>query len=275
MRPAGPGDRAWIEERLFARLDGNMFPVANLAAHGWDGEAPRAMRFWCDPDRGLLLGGTNEGMVLPVAVRADPAAAAAALSGRAIIGVIGSADEARPLIASMGLGCPAVKLDRDEPQFGLALSRLAVPGGPGAIVPLGEIAPDIAVGWRTDYLVETLGEPADLARATAEGDVARQIAAQSHVALVADGRPVAVSGVNAAVPGIVQIGGVWTPPGLRGRGHARRAVALHLAALRSRGVRAATLFASGDAAARAYEAVGFRRSGTFSLVLFRDPVAMT
>jgi predicted GNAT family acetyltransferase len=66
-----------------------------------------------------------------------------------------------------------------------------------------------------------------------------------------------MTGFNAQTADIVQIGGVYTPPPLRSRGHARRAVALHLAEARDRGVRAPRSLRSGAAAARAYEAIGF------------------
>ena len=72
----------------------------------------------------------------------------------------------------------------------------------------------------------------------------------------------------------MQVGGVYTPPGLRGRGQARRAVALHMQELRGEGVQTAILFASGAAACRAYEAIGFRRIGTYSLAILEEPVVI-
>ena len=66
---------------------------------------------------------------------------------------------------------------------------------------------------------------------------------------------------------MVQVGGVYTPPDLRGRGHARRALALHLAAS---GAERATLFSASAMAARAYRAVGFRQIGDWTLLLLRD-----
>ena len=73
---------------------------------------------------------------------------------------------------------------------------------------------------------------------------------------------------------LVQIGGVYTPPGLRGQGHARRAVALHREEARAEGIRTAILFASGAAACRAYEAIGFERIGSYALSILRKPVAV-
>ena len=49
---------------------------------------------------------------------------------------------------------------------------------------------------------------------------------------------------------------------------ARRAVALHLQEARDKGATRAILFAANEAAARAYESIGFERNGTFSLMMF-------
>jgi predicted GNAT family acetyltransferase len=72
----------------------------------------------------------------------------------------------------------------------------------------------------------------------------------------------------------VQVGGIYTPPALRGRGLARAAVALHLAEARNTGVSRAVLFAASPAAARAYTAIGFQPNGSFALVLFAAPVTI-
>ena len=97
--------------------------------------------------------------------------------------------------------------------------------------------------------------------------VDRWIEADSHRVLVADGKVIAMTGFNARLPGIVQIGGVYVPPDLRGRGLAGRAVALHLEESRNRGTTKATLFAASEAAARAYIRLGFVRIGSFGLAL--------
>ena len=98
------------------------------------------------------------------------------------------------------------------------------------------------------------------------------IAADSHRFLVVDGEPVALTGFNARLPDIVQVGGVYMPPEARGRGLARRAVALHLTQARAAGAGRATLFASGAAAVACYAALGFERIGSFTLVLFDGTV---
>jgi predicted GNAT family acetyltransferase len=82
-------------------------------------------------------------------------------------------------------------------------------------------------------------------------------------------RPVSMSAFNATLPDIVQIGGVYTPPALRGRGYAKVAVAGSLIAARQRGVSRAVLFTDNPSAARSYEAVGFTRIGNYGVVLFK------
>jgi ribosomal protein S18 acetylase RimI-like enzyme len=67
----------------------------------------------------------------------------------------------------------------------------------------------------------------------------------------------------------MHFGAVYTPPALRGKGHARRAVALHLAQARANGVRRATLFASAQNAIAAYTPVGFKKIGEWVLAIFK------
>ncbi len=83
-----------------------------------------------------------------------------------------------------------------------------------------------------------------------------------------DGGLVSYSAFNARLPDIVQIGGVWTPPELRGRGYGRAVVAGSLLDVRALGVRRAVLFAEREDAKRAYAGIGFRVVGEYGLVLF-------
>jgi len=108
----------------------------------------------------------------------------------------------------------------------------------------------------------------------ARGRAERALATGDVRLLELDGAPVAMTAINARLPDMVQIGGVYTPEELRGRGYARLAVALHMAEERAKAVRTAILFASGPAACRAYEAIGFERIGTYSLAILREPVRL-
>ena len=74
----------------------------------------------------------------------------------------------------------------------------------------------------------------------------------------------------ARIPETVQIGAVWTPPELRGRGYARAVVAGALRTAASEGARRAVLFTgeSNTPARQTYQGLGFRRVGDYGIVLF-------
>ena len=83
-------------------------------------------------------------------------------------------------------------------------------------------------------------------------------------------RVYAMFGFNARLPQIVQVGGVYTPPALRGQGHARRAIGQQLAQARAAGVQRAVLFAASDRAASTYRALGFEQIGLWTLLLLTN-----
>src|SRR5204863_2555786 len=125
--------------------------------------------------------------------------------------------------------------------------------------------------WRLAYDVETLGatDSAEQRQQSAAFlDV--QIAEGNAWVATGAGLPVSLSALNASLPEIVQLGGIYTPPELRGRGYAKAAVAASLLAARDRGASRAVLFTSNPSAARTYEALGFRRAGDYSLVLLKE-----
>ena len=176
-------------------------------------------------------------------------------------------------MAAAGVAGAPAELDADEPQYRLSLRALGVPKGQGALAPLS-LDPATAVRWRMAYDLELHVTTGEAARAGAEAWVAQAIKRDGHRFLAVDGRPVAMTGFNARLPSIVQVGGVYVPPDGRGRGLAGRAVALHLSEARRAGAETATLFAASARAARTYERLGFGRIGDYALVLFRGrPVA--
>ena len=146
-----------------------------------------------------------------------------------------------------------------------------MPEGPGALQPMSAVASALLLDGLTAYEIETLNTPAALAPARAAQALRDARDQDTGVVLVERGTPLAVTRFNAQPPGIVQVGGVYTPPTRRGRHDARRVVALHLAQARRQDVRQAVLFSANDAASRAYRALGFRRIGKWSLILLRAP----
>lgn len=269
MIALGPDHIPAIEALLAPARADAMFILSNLRAQGFGGDHPHGMRLWADAERPTaLLGLTNGGMVLPSLPQPRPDAADL-LRGRPLTGAAGPASMVRPLLADLGLTDAPTVLNADEPQFILELSELTAPDGPGTLAPLSA-APETAARWRQAYNAE-LHVGADTIDA-ARADVDRYIAADSHRFLMIDGTPAAMTGFNATLPEIVQVGGVYTPPEMRNRGLARRAVALQLADARTKGVRQATLFAASDAAVACYAPLGFTRCGTFALVFFDGKV---
>ena len=273
MRPATPADRPAVEAFCRAHIERAMFPLSNLARFGWEGSAPYAPRFWLAERAGEVtdvLARCTNGATMPLLPSGNFAAAAACLAGGPVSAVLGPADWARGLIAALPLAGARPTLDRDEPHYALDLARLHLPEGAGELVPLSRVPLDLLTEWRDLYDREALGAEGSDGKARAE--IEGYIAADSHRALVVDGVPVAMTGFNAWTPDAVQVGGVYTPVPLRRRGHAGRAVALHLAEARARGVRRAILFSASAGAARVYERLGFRRIGDWTLYLLREAV---
>jgi GNAT superfamily N-acetyltransferase len=280
IREAGPGDRGALDALLTARIDQAMFPLSNLRAHGlgqggFASAHPHATRFWII-DRTSVVALTRGGMLLSLlAPGCDLAGLPAALKGQTVQGAAGPAASTRPVLSALGLSTTPARLDEDEPGFALDLADLRLPPHPDAtLIPASAASRDLLIAWRAAATIETQGMPPDQAHDHAAQDVDDWLAQDSHRLLLHQGQPVALTGFNARLPEIVQVGGVYTPPALRNRGHARTAVALHLAEARAGGASRAVLFAATPAATRAYLANGFQPAADFALVLFRDPVTL-
>ena len=272
MRPLSEADRPAIEAVLEGRIEMSMFPLSNLRHHGMGGGHPYAMRFWGHGDPlDSVLGLTENGMVLPQIPPERAPEAVAALVGQRLLGIVGDSRQVSALQVALGAGDNPVQLDREEGLLSLSLADLRMPTTEGVrLAPLSDAPRDLLVRWRAASEREALGA-GDAAEAQAEADVASWLDAGTHRVLLKGAEPVAMTGFNARLPGIVQVGAVWTPPEHRRQGFARTAVALHLAEARTEGVTRAILFTANLFATRAYEALGFREVGRFTLLLFGTP----
>jgi RimJ/RimL family protein N-acetyltransferase len=266
-------DRAAIIAVLEQAPERGMFPLMNLLDHGMAGGHPRAVRFWLwgEPLAGVI-GLTEAGMLMPVIPPEAAQEAARDLIGQRVIGLVRVEPGAGALMAATGLDRRPVEMSRAEPQFLLSLSRLTMPAVAGLrLGPLSTAPLDRITAWRAAARVETMGADPATAPAQAAADLGAWLAGDAHRVLWQGDTPVALTGFNARLPGIVQVGAVYVPPAHRNRGLARAAVALHLAEAAAQGVTRATLFAATPAAARAYQALGFARIGDVRLCLFRAP----
>jgi RimJ/RimL family protein N-acetyltransferase len=284
VRVLGPGDAAALDAFLARHADSSMFlrsnaRAAGLSDHGEPGQATYVAAIKEGGIVGIVAHCWN-GMILvqaPLDV-ALLAREAARHSGRSIAGFLGPWSQV--VAARDGLApsvAPALKASRED-LYTLELRDLVVP----AVLSSGEVrcqhpaATELEslAEWRARFSVEALGatDNAELRRAS-HAEMQLLHARGADWVLLAVTTPLAFAAFNAMLPEIVQVGGVWTPPALRGRGYGRSVVAGALLAARKQGVQRAVLFADplNPAAQRAYLALGFRIVGDYGLVLLARP----
>jgi predicted GNAT family acetyltransferase len=235
--------------------------VIGVAAHGWNGHV-------------LIQADACPGELAVAAVRH---------SGRPVAGLVGPANQVADARRVAGLGSARVMMDSAELLMALALDQLVVPPALASGAVTGRRAEpgdrEQLIPWRVAYFAETIphqAAPGVPARESPDPDAAAREArsidrmiAQRRLWLVEqDGAPVAMCLHNAVLPDAVQIGGVYTPPELRGRGHARAVVATSLIDARAAGAKRAVLFTPRPNAVAAYQAVGFAPIGHYAIVLF-------
>ncbi len=204
------------------------------------------------------------------------AAHAAATSGRPVGGLIGPLSLVARVKNSLGLLDREVAHGGDEILFALDLERIRVPEPlrTGAVECRHphDSELELAVAWRVGYCLEMLGS---MPGAELEQQCRRQIEtlfrSRECWVLVRDGQPCAFTAFNAVTRGVVQVGGVYTPPELRSRGYARAAVAGSLLEARANGATRSVLFTGEEnhGARRAYTSLGYEAIGDWALVLFR------
>lgn len=281
IRPLSPGDEPALEAFLKGHADSSMFLRSNARAGGleYQGKPLQADYVATFADGRIVAVAAHcwNGMVLLQAPHPEQLAAlaraAVAHSGREVSGLSGPADQVAAARTALGLDDrPAPKFGREE-LFALGLADLVVPA-PLADGRWTSRSPrhdelDLVTGWRVDFMVEALHRAAGAGlRDEAAAEVRLLHDLKLDWLLLDGGRPVAFSAFNAALPDIVQVGGVWTPPELRNRGYGRTVVAGSLLDARSRGVTRAVLFAEREDAKRAYRGLGFSVVGEFGLLLF-------
>jgi len=278
IRPLVAGDAAQLEAFLVRHADFSMFLRSNASAAGlvYEGKPLQAL-YVAAFDGGDIVAVAahcwNDMLLVQAPVQiAEVARAAVELSARPVAGVSGPAEQVVAARRALGFDHrPAPKFGREE-LFALDLNDLVVP------TPLAEgrwtcrhPRPDeleYLVDWRVDFAREALHSPdSPTLRHECEQEL-RLVYERDSNWVLADGDLVSYSAFNARLPDIVQIGGVWTPRALRGKGYGRAVVAGSLVDVREQGVRRAVLFAEREDAKRAYTGIGFRVVGEYGLVLF-------
>lgn len=270
---AAATDAPAIDAFLAAHAATSMFLRSNLASNGTeDTVSPHGTTFYLgvqDHAIRAVFGITNKGYLLaqaPDVPHALWAEFAARITGRTVCGMTGVPEQVETCLAAVGLSEGPWQIHADEPLYHLEIARLkcdpvAVRKAVAADLPMLE-------AWFNAYEQDVghapVGSPPS---ARVLERAARAIDSADVMLLEHDGTPVAMAGINARLPDIVQIGGVYTPKALRGRGYARRALAGLLRACADQRVTQSVLFANNAAAARAYEALGYRLIGQYRVCL--------
>jgi RimJ/RimL family protein N-acetyltransferase len=126
---------------------------------------------------------------------------------------------------------------------------------------------DLITDWRIDYEVTILNiPPSSICREKTRD----KFLSQRWWILEAEGRPVSMTTFTCLIPEAAVVGGVYTPPDLRGKGFARAVVAGSILDVQKEGVAKVILFTGEDnfPAQRAYRSLGFRECGDFGLVVW-------
>ena len=271
--PAGAEDLPAIRAFLQDHLPLAFYPLTNLDTYGLGGDHPRAMRFWLwrrGQDVTDALGVSTQGFLYPIFTSDPLFAAATLLAGSLTIGLGGPPKLLMRLHAALRVtGRPS--RDYTEPCYHLPLDQLVMPPiGTLALCPLEAAPAGLLTSWRALFLMETQGALPDSAMSRAMGEMGEIRAGGRYRVLMNGAQPVAMTGFNAMAGQAVQVGGVFTPPELRGRGYGRIAVGLHLRAARKQGVTDAYLSAATTPAARAYESLGFSPYGSYRAMIYEE-----
>lgn len=285
VRQLVAGDESALESFLGGRPNSTIFLRSNLRRAGLagrDAEKSYSGTYAGAFDRttGALAGAAafywNGNIVLAGDNHAGALARAVVdLSPGEVRGILGPHAEVIAARRALDLDKKAARRDEREVLFALELAGVAVPDplASGAITvraPRDEELPRL-LDFRMQYCMETSRIPDTPAtRAEQAAYLARYQGDGDHFVAVVGGAVVAYAAFNAKLTDVVQIGGVWTPRELRGRGYARCVVAGSLQIARDRGVSRAVLFTAEDnpAAMASYGAVGFRKVGDYGIVIF-------
>ena len=284
VRVLRPGDEPAVEAFLATHSDSSLFLRRNLATVGLVDRGKRYHGTWAGAfEDGRLVGVAAHTQFTSLLVQAPTHVAAvtreaARASGRPVGGFIGPWAQAVAAREALGFAEAPTRVESHEGLYALPLDALVVPpllaSGRGRCRRSRAQDLDLLTGWRAGYRVETNGEDdGPELHTSSRKDVEVGLAEQTGWVLEVDGAPVAYQQFNATMPDVVQVGGVWTPTPLRGRGYARAVVAGALLGARAEGARRSVLFTgeSNVPAQRAYAALGFTRVGDWALIFLKTP----
>jgi uncharacterized protein len=280
IRELKTGDEEALEEFLQNYIDSSVFLLSNLRATSleYNGnlyEGNYAAVFKDDKIISTAAHYWNGMLIFQAPVRLEELLDhLLKISKRKIKGLIGLFEQADLARRHLQLETSAFQMWEPEGLYKLDLSEINIPGN----LQTGEVTVrrieardlDVLSKWRLGYNIEVMNNsPSPELENRSRSEVEHTLAENKGWIAEIDSQPVSMTGFNARLPEIVQIGGVYTPPELRGRGYARAAIAQSLLDAREEGAHTSILFTGDDnpAAQKAYKSVGFRRIGDFCVSL--------
>ncbi len=283
LRRLASGDESALEAYLCRYADSSMFLRSNLRAAGlsYEGkpyQAVYAASFKNGEIQGVAAHCWND-IVLVQAAESPGLLAAECVreSGRMVDGISGPWWQVLEARAALGLArTPALAEGRDY-LYGLDLGKLRIPAAPGQAECRRPLPTELEllVNWRLSYLFAThRRRRSKEVRSECAEEIRRFQAEGAQWVLDVGGQIVAYAAFPGRIPGMVQVGGVWTPPAHRQKGYAKAVVAGALQHARDHEeARRAVLFTSETnvPAQSAYEALGFEMVGEYCLTLFAEP----
>jgi ribosomal protein S18 acetylase RimI-like enzyme len=273
-------DQPALEQFLAGHADSSMFLLANsrkggLVDRGLPFQATYAAAFEGSCIVAVAAHSWLGTVALQAPVRvAEVARAAVAASGRRVTGFLGPYSQA--LAAADAVGAADVAHEGRELLYALDLRALRVPEplASGRVRCRRPRDAELALltDWRADYVLEAKVEaPGPDLRARCAVSIELLHADRAGFVVEEGGAPAAYCCYNARTAEAAQIGGVWTPVPLRGRGYARCVVAGALQAAAAQGASRAVLFTpeSNTPARHSYESLGFSIVGDYGLLRIR------
>lgn len=189
---------------------------------------------------------------------------------RPVRGVLGLEKQAAIIVDLLEIPKQHFAANETEGLFSLDLDNLIMPNIDGlSVISPTMMDQDLLFEWMRDYDIEALGYEDGPALYEHINQRIDRMKDGTILALVHDGKPVALAGCNAKVADMNQIGPVWTPPEHRGKGYARAIVALLLEQEKRVGISHSILFTNNPAAEKAYRALGYERINEYRMTLLK------
>ncbi len=283
IRKANPEDAGAIAAFLEGHIETSMFLMGNLEAHGiGKTEHPHGTAFFLrETGDGItgVFGCTNGGFLmcqLPGLTPSEAQTYMHLLKGYTLSGMTGHVEQVTQILDALAVPDEAWRINRVEPLYRIALRDL--PPAPKVRAPEMQDVPLLS-RWLATYMQETDSVPPgvtpDVLPQVAERRAQAAVGSDRMRVMEEDGNMVGMAGVNAKAGSAVQVGGVFVPAELRGAGRGGRVTAGLLADAAAQGSTTGILFAASEAAASAYEKIGFQKIGGYRIALLNDPRLLT